>query len=59
MNADINGGRTDDKAKYYLLTSTPLVTYILYLLYKIVNPFFNFKAEVVIFAPALYIGSFL
>jgi len=40
MNADINGGSTDDKTKYYLLDLKTLVIYILYPIYKIVNPFF-------------------
>ncbi|MFR0762464.1 MAG: hypothetical protein ACLSIA_23680, partial [[Clostridium] innocuum] len=46
MNADINGGRTDDKTKYHLLGLDTLVIYILYPIYKIVNLFFaKFKTE--------------
>ena len=33
-------GSTDDKTKYYLLDLKTLVIYILYPIYKIVNPFF-------------------
>ena len=39
-------GRTDDKTKYHLLGLDTLVIYILYPIYKIVNPFFaKFKTE--------------
>lgn len=36
----ITQGSTDDKTKYYLLDLKTLVIYILYPIYKIVNPFF-------------------
>ena len=45
-STEFSTGRTDDKTKYHLLGLDTLVIYILYPIYKIVNPFFaKFKTE--------------